>query len=132
MLKPLTRNGHDLKMIREIAESGADRPVLMMNLNRYSEAARYPDGGFYKNYMQALDGALLDVSGKILWCSPVHGQIVGQQPIHEMLAVWYPSHQAFLGLRNVPGAEEYFRLRDEAVAVGVIHRCDGDVAPLGS
>jgi len=66
-----------------------------------------------------LDGALLNVSGKILWCSPVHGQIVGQQPINEMLAVWYPSHQAFRGLRNVPGAEEYFRLRDEAVAVGV-------------
>ena len=88
--------------------------------------------GFTKTTCRRLDGALLDVSGKILWCSPVHGQIVGQQPIHEMLAVWYPSHQAFGGLRNVPGAEEYFRLRDEVVEVRVIHRCDGDVPPLGS
>jgi hypothetical protein len=47
MLKPVTRNDHDLKIIHEIAASGADRPVLMMNLNRYVEAAAYPDGALY-------------------------------------------------------------------------------------
>jgi hypothetical protein len=132
MLNPLTRNEHDLKIIREIAESGADRPVLMMNLNRYADVAGYLDGPLYKNYMWVLDSVLPHVGGKILWRSPIHGQSVGQQPIHEILAVWYPSHQAFLDLRNAPGSEENYRLRDETVEVAVIHRCDGEVAPRGS
>jgi hypothetical protein len=132
MSNPVTRNDHDLAIIREIAESGADRPVLMMNLNRYVSAAGYPDGALYKDYMRALDNVLPEVGGKILWRSPVRGQTVGQQPLHEILAVWYPSHRAFLDLRTVSGAEEIFRLREEAVEVAVIHRCDGDVDPLGS
>jgi hypothetical protein len=132
MPNQVTRNDHDLEIIREIAASGADRPVLMMNLNRYVDTAGYPDGALYKDYMRALDGVLPQVGGKILWRSPVHGQTVGQQPLHEILAVWYPTHQAFLDLREVPGSEENFRLREQAVEVAVIHRCDGDVAPLGS
>ena len=132
MLKSVTCNDHDLEIIHEIAASGADRPVLMMNLNRYVEAAGYPDGALYKDYMRALDGILPQVSGKILWQSPVYGQTVGQQPLHEILAVWYPSHKAFLNLREVPGSEENFRLREEAVEAAVIHRCDGGVPPLGS
>jgi hypothetical protein len=82
--------------------------------------------------MRALDGVLPQVSGKILWRSPVYGQTVGQQLLHEILAVWYPSHQAFLDLRDVPGSEENFRLREEAVEAAVIHRCDGGVAPFCS
>jgi hypothetical protein len=76
MLNPVTRNDHDLAIIRGVAESGADRPVLMMNLNRYVSAAGHPDGALYKGYMRALDNVLPEVA--------------------------------------------------------VIHRCDGDVDPLGS
>jgi hypothetical protein len=132
MLNPLTRNDRDLRIIREIAESGADRPVLMMNLNRYRDAAGYPDGALYGNYMRVLATVLPHVGGKVLWRGPAHGQTVGTQPIHEILAVWYPSHQAFLDLPKAPGAEENYRLREETVEIAVIHRCDGDVAPLAS
>lgn len=130
MLKPLTRNDRDLAIIREIAASGNDRPILMMNLNRYRDSAGYPDGEAYTEYMRVLSKVLPEVGGKILWRGTVHGQAVGNQPIHEILAVWYPSHQAFLDLPNAPGAEENYRLREAAVEVAVIHRCDGDIPPL--
>jgi hypothetical protein len=94
--------------------------------------AGYPDGALYKNYTRALDTVLPKVGGRILWRSPVRGQTVGQQPLHEILAVWLPSHQAFIDLRSASGAEENFRLREAAVEVAVIHRRDGDVDPLGS
>lgn len=132
MLNPLTRSDRDLAIIRKIATGGADRPVLMMNLNRYRDSAGYPDGEPYRNYMRVLDALLPHVGGKVLWRSPVHGQTVGTQPLHEILAVWYPSHQAFLDLPKAPGAEENYRLREETVEVAVIHRCDGDVATLAS
>lgn len=130
MLKPLTRNDRDLAIIREIAASGNDRPVLMMNLNRYRDSAGYPDGEAYTEYMRVLSKVLPEVGGKILWRGTVHGQTVGNQSIHEILAVWYPSHQAFLDLPNAPGAEENYRLREAAVEVAVIHRCDGDIPPF--
>jgi hypothetical protein len=56
----------------------------------------------------------------------------GEQPLHEILVVWYPSHQAFLDLRTVEGAELNFRFRGEGVELAVIHRCDGETAPLGA
>ena len=70
------------------------------------------------------------VGGKVLWRHPVLGQPVGSQPLHEVLAAWYPTHQAFLDLPTAPGAEENFRLRRLAVENAVIHRFAGDVYPL--
>jgi hypothetical protein len=45
-----------------------------------------------------LEQFLTTIGGKIPWRHPVFGQIVGDQPLDEILAVWYPSHQAFLDL----------------------------------
>lgn len=126
----IRRNDTELAIVRQIAESGADRPLLMMNLNRYKPAAGYPDGALYKAYRDALSNVLPNVGGKILWESPVEGQMVGEQPLHEILAVWYPSHQSFLDLPTAKDAEVNFRLRGEAVAYAVIHRCDGETMPL--
>ena len=44
----------DADNIRVIAESNDDRPVLMVNLNKYKEEAGFPDGELYSQYMSAL------------------------------------------------------------------------------
>ena len=50
----LVRNQPESEAIQQIASSGADIPVLMMNLNKYKTDADYPNGSLYKNYMNKL------------------------------------------------------------------------------
>ena len=118
-------NDSELKIIREIAESGDDCPVLMLNLNKYREDADFPDGRAYKDYMNVLSDLLPHVGGRIVWRSASLGRAVGEQDVDEILAVWYPSHQAFLDLPIQPGGKENFRLRKICVKSAVIHRCNG-------
>ena len=119
----------DFAKIEEIANSDDDRPVLMVNLNKYAEG-EYPNGTIYKDYMKALDVLLENVGAKILWRTPVYGQPIGTQPLDEILGAWYPSHKAFLALREQGKAsEENFRLRNLAVEYAVIHRCQEDGIP---
>lgn len=124
------RSEKDLARVREIAASGSDRPVLMVNMNRYKAEAGYPDGALYQAYRAALARLLPRVGAKVLWESPVHGQMVGDMAVHEVLAVWYPSHQAFLDMPGAEGAEENYRLRAEVVDQALIQRCDGETPPL--
>ena len=124
------RNDAELEKMRAIIASGDDKPVVMLNLNRYVAHAGYPDGELYRRYMSALEALLSGVGAAILWRTPVFGQPVGAQAIDEVLAVWYPSHRTFLELPNSPGAEENYRLRGLCVEQAVIHRCAGDRHPL--
>jgi len=122
----------DFSKIEEIAMSGNDKPVLMVNLNKYSEG-EYPNGATYKDYMKALDSLLEHVGGKILWRTPVYGQPRGARPLDEILGVWYPSHKAFLALRDQGNAsEENFRLRSMVVEHADIYRCPEDGIPKPS
>ena len=50
----------------------------MLNLNRYTEDASYPDGDLYKEYMAVLSTLLEEVGGKVLWRTHVHGCVVGK------------------------------------------------------
>lgn len=118
------RNKAELEAIEKIAGSKNDRPVVMINLNRYKPEVDFPEGAVYQDYMRVLEAFLPVVGGRILWRSPVHGQPVGEQDLHEALAAWYPSHQAFLDLPGAPGAAENFRLRRACIEVAVIHRCE--------
>ncbi|MDD9929488.1 MAG: hypothetical protein OXR03_26980 [Rhodospirillaceae bacterium] len=124
------RNPAELEKIKAVAGTDADGPIVMLNLNRYKDAAGFPDGALYRRYRAALDALLPQVGGKILWHAPAWGQAAGTQAIDEVLAVWYPSHQAFLDMPQQPGAEENYRLRQDCVAEATIHRCPGDRAPL--
>ena len=120
----------DFAEIEKIATSESDRPVLMVNLNKYFEG-EYPNGTIYKDYMKALDVLLEQHLGsKILWRTPVYGTPLGKQPLDEILGVWYPSHKAFLALKNQGKAsDENFRLRNLAVENAVVHRCPEDGIP---
>ncbi len=131
-MKPsrLQRNEGDYSISKEIAESGDDRPVLMLNMNRYSPEAAFPDGDLYNSYVEGLKRFLEGAGAKILWRFPVLGQAVGSQEIDEIIAVWYLVHKIFVELYDAPGAAENFRLKGLYVDYAVIHRCPGDRHPF--
>ena len=119
----------DFTSIERIANSDEDKPVLMVALNKYFEG-EYPNGSIYRDYMDVLDSLLEQIGGTILWRTPVYGQLIGTQPLEEILAAWYPSHKAFLALKDQGHiSEENFRLRNLAVEYAVVHRCPEDGVP---
>lgn len=120
----------DFAKIEEIANGDNDKPVLMVNLNKYFEG-EYPNGTIYKDYIKALDVLLEQhLESKVLWRMPVYGTPLGAQPLDEISGIWYPSHKAFLALRGQGKAsEENFRLRNLAVENAVVHRCPEGVIP---
>jgi hypothetical protein len=122
----------DIDAIRATAASGQDVPVLMLNLNRYTSAAAYPNGREYQDYVAVMMQTIARVGGRVLWRTPVHGQPIGceHDRVDEMLAVWYPNHAAFLDLHSMEGAEDLWRRRRRCVANAVLHRCPGDRYPL--
>ncbi len=124
----ITRVPLEIDAITATAEGGQDASVMMLNLNRYTVAAGYPNGDEYQTYMAQLEDSVGRVGGKVLWRTPVAGQPVGceHDGVDEILAVWYPSHASFLQLREEPGSAEMYRLRQVCVANAVIHRCPGD------
>lgn len=120
-------NPIEFSEIKRIAESAEDKAVLMLNLNRYVPTAAYPNGELYKSYMMALNQLLDQLGGRILWQMPSFGQPLGGEKLDEILGIWYPSHKAFLKLREMPGSAENFKLRGMCVEYAVLHRCPGDM-----
>tara|TARA_B110000438_G_C15598046_1_gene556755 strand:- start:84 stop:470 length:387 start_codon:yes stop_codon:yes gene_type:complete len=114
----------EIENFKRISKSSADTSVFMLNLNRYSEEAGYPEGTLYKNYMSILEKLLLEVGGKVLWRTNVQSQVVGNQKIDEALGIWYPSHKSFMQLMNAPSSKENMRLRGLAVAYADLHKCE--------
>ena len=62
-----------------------------------------------------------------MWQVPSLGQPVRQQATDVILGAWYPSHTAFLSLKEQPSAAESFRLRELCVSEAVAHRCPEDI-----
>ena len=117
-------NAEEIGVFNAIAGSSDDGPVLMLNLNSYAEEANFPDGDLYREYMAVLDQLLIEVGGRILWCTKVRGTVVGTQNIHEALEIWYPSHQAFLDLMTAPSSARNMELRSKTVPHADLHGCD--------
>ena len=120
----------DFANVEEIANSGNDKPVLMVTLNKYFEG-EYPNGTAYTAYVKAHE-TLMDLcdGSKVLWRTPVYGQPIGTQPVDEILGIWYPSHKAFLAVgSHGKASEENFRLGDLVVENSVVHRCPEDGIP---
>ncbi len=117
-------NTAEIEVFKRIAQSDADGPVFMLNLNKYRAEAQYPTGKLYKDYMAILDALLIQVGGKILWRTSVLGHVVGNQDIDEIIGIWYPTHKAFINLMSAPASSENMRLRALAVAHADLHRCE--------
>ena len=123
-------NEVEAKIMAEIAQSG-DRPLLMMNLNRYRSGA-FPDGSLYQEWRKVNAEMIGNVGGKILWTLPVKGYILAngpEQPLDEILAYWYPSHQSFLDMRSYEITKRNFELRKDLIDYSIVHRCDGESPP---
>jgi hypothetical protein len=116
-------NAEEINIFSQIANSEADGPVLMINLNKYVPEADYPKGKLYKDYMEVLDTLRAQVGARILWRTQVLGRVVGTQDIDEAIGIWYPNHQAFLDLMTAPASSENMRLRSLAVKHADLHRC---------
>ena len=112
--------------------SDGDEPVLMLNLNRYTEAAEFPDGEEYRRYMARLEHSVSAGGGAVLWRSTVIDTVIGcgHDDYDEILAVWYPSHAAFLELPNADGAALMFESRKRCVANATILALPADREPL--
>jgi hypothetical protein len=112
--------------MEQLVASGEDRPVLMLNSNSYRAEAGYPDGDLYRQYLRGLETLVGAMGGRIVWRAPVEGRPVGSGPrVDEILAIWYPSHKAYLDLPSSPGGAENYRLRRLCVESAVIHACPG-------
>jgi hypothetical protein len=109
-----------------------DSPVLMLNMNRYSPAAGYPNGDQYRSYMRCLDHSVEAGGGHVLWRTPVDGVVIGcdHDTYDEILPVWYPSHTAFLQLPSADGADLMFASRAVCVEHATILALAGDRDPL--
>ena len=114
------------------AGSEDDGPVMMLNINRYNADVRFPDGEIYLTYMRDLTSAVSKVGGAVLWRAPVASQVIGcdHENYDELLAVWYPSAEAFLKLPTADGAAAMFEGRKRCVAHATILELPGDQYPL--
>lgn len=119
------KNELEFAKIAEIANSENDLPVFMLNLNKYFDRNGFLNRNEkYNEYIKTIYAILHEIDGKMLWRSTVYDQMVGDEDIDEVWAVWYPSHKAFLGLKDVPTAAKSFTLKRQIVERAVIHRCD--------
>jgi len=129
--------------LQELMSVEPDGPVVMLNLNRYREVAEYPadhpDAGAgltgreaYMKYGIVAYGAIAAVGGKILWAAEATGLVIGcdHDEYDEVVAVWYPSRAAFLGLADVPGYPESHLHRDAGVAQATLIATAGAAEPV--
>jgi len=123
----LQRNEAELAEMRSIVASGNDGPVVMLNQNAYTARAGYPDGELYRQYLSGLESLVGRLGGRILWRQPVLGQPIGDiRRCDEIMAIWYPSHRAYLDLPSSDGGAQNYRLRAACVEQAHIYRCPGD------
>ena len=112
----------DADNIRVIAESDDDHPVLMVNLNKYKKEAGFPEGELYCQYMSALAELRRELGAKLEFQYAVQGQPVGYQNIDEIIGIWYPSHAAFLTIKEQKSSARNFELRGLCIETAVLHR----------
>ena len=128
----VTGNPIERGTMEALVKAGHDAPTMMLNLNRYSKVAAFPEGRAYLKYVSLLDITLDRLGAKVLWKVPVHGQFIGceHDEVDEILAIWYPSVSAFLMLLELEGCAELWESRKQCVTHAIIHRCPGNNYPM--
>ena len=111
-----TSTNQQMARLEKLAEASEGKPLVMWNINRDRPEVNIPVGQSYLSYMEAITHSVEAIGGSVLWRAEVQGTVVGNlEGFHELLAVWYPSHKAFLDLPNADGAKEMFRYRRTCV-----------------
>lgn len=123
--------------IAAVANGGADGPLVMLNLNRYRERAAYagePPGHepadvsgreAYERYGAVALDVLARVGGEVLWQAFASLTVIGEDDERwdEVIAVRYPSAQAFLDLALAPEIGEALAHRDAGLESATLIRC---------
>jgi uncharacterized protein (DUF1330 family) len=115
-------------------------PVVMLNLNRYRDVADYGDGRdekvsgreAYLRYGAVAFAALTSVGAHILWSTDAHDVLIGcdHDRYDEVIAVWYPSRAAFLGLAEYPGYLEALAHRTASLEQATLIACAASPTPV--
>lgn len=124
-----------------IAASGDDGPIVMLNLNKFRAFAEYEDGHVeegltgaqaYLRYGAVAVEAIASTGGRIVWLSSTEAPFIGcdHEGYDEVVAVWYPSHAAFLALTDHPGYTEALAHRDAALERATVIPCAGAATPV--
>ena len=127
-----------LEALSALAGSDEDGPLVMLNLNTYRERARYeadPPGGespdvpgreAYERYGRVALPVLAEVGGEVLWSAPATMTVIGEESdgCDEVIAVRYPSAQAFLGLALHPEIMAALPHRSAGLERAALIRCD--------
>lgn len=135
---PVNPEPHQIAELGALAGSDADGPVIMLNLNRYRERAAYegePPGGAdpdvpgreaYERYGEVALRTLERVGGRVLWYTRSPGTVVGDETdrYDEIIAVFYPSLQAFLGLALDPDILTASAHRTAGLERATLIRCE--------
>lgn len=119
------------EIIAQIASTN-DHPLLMMNLNRY-RPGQFPEGALYLEWRKVNAEMINNVGGKILWTLRVQGQILVNgplEPLDEIMAYWYPSHQSFMDIPKFEITSKNFELRKNLIDYAIVHRCSGENPPV--
>ena len=124
------------------AFAGADltTPIVMLNLNRYRDRARYeapgPDDALsgreaYLRYGAVALRAMAEVGAQILWMAPAEQVFAGceHDTYDEALAVWYPSRDAFLRMLALDWYREALVHRSAALEHATIIAMTGPPTP---
>ncbi len=137
-------DGRQFAEVAALAGGEGDGPVVMLNLNRYRERARYesdvpggesPDVSGRDAYLRygAVASAVLErVGGRILWHTDSSGTVIGgdSEVYDEVIAVWYPSVAAFAALATDPATLEARAHRLAALEQATLIRCESGAEPV--
>jgi uncharacterized protein (DUF1330 family) len=135
-VNPSTEQLDALAALARDADDGG--PLVMLNLNRYRARAAYsadpPGGGSpevsgheaYQRYGMTALKVLTRVGGEILWSTQATMTVVGDRSddCDEVIAVRYPSAQAFLDLALDPELAAALPHRDAGLERAAIIRCN--------
>ena len=134
-----------LARLAAIARSGSDPPLVMLNLNRYRERARYesePPGGedaavsgreAYARYGLVALEVIKRVGGEVVWSTAARLAVVGEEEerFDEVVAVRYPSARAFLELAGDGAIAQAKPHRDAGLERALVLCCeDAGAGPL--
>ncbi|HKP89580.1 MAG TPA: DUF1330 domain-containing protein [Thermoleophilaceae bacterium] len=126
-----------IEAMAAIAGREGDGPLVMLNLNRYRERAAYtdapPGGGSadvsgreaYERYGAVALDVLRRVGGDVLWQAFATLTVIGDdgERWDEVIAVRYPSAQAFLDLALDPEIGAALAHRDAGLEHATLIRC---------
>jgi len=110
-----TINPDQEKLPEILAKIPKDKPIIMINLLKFRDQARYADASIacsgreaYQAYTKIASKTLSAIGGELFWRGPVHGCPIAPEgeTWDEAMLVKYPSIEAFEKMVAMPEYQE--------------------------